>query len=376
MLRRYEAMLARLRERGRFRQLSPARGHDFTSNDYLGLANSGELRAAVREALDSGVAAGSGGSRLLRGNCLEHERLEEEAAPFFGAESALYFATGFAANYALFAALPQEGDLVVYDALIHASAHDGMRAGRADRVAAAHNDASAFEDAIKRWRAAGGRGFPWIAVESLYSMDGDRAPLEDLAAIAGRHEAFLVVDEAHATGVFGPDGRGLAAWLEGKPYVLSVHTCGKALGAAGAFICGPRILSDFLVNYSRAFIYSTAPSPIVAAAVRAALRFCKEQPERRQRLAKMIGFASYAVESQCGIEPSGSQIMPVIVGLDARAVSLAAAMRARGYDLRPIRPPTVPEGTARLRIALTLNVSDAVVAEMIAALAEELEVKP
>jgi 8-amino-7-oxononanoate synthase len=299
--------------------------------------------------------------------------LEEEAAAFFGAESALYFSGGFAANYALFASLPQRGDLVVYDALIHASAHDGMRAGRAETIETAHNDADAVEDALREWRKAGGKGCAWITVESLYSMDGDRAPLEDLAAVAERHDAILVVDEAHATGVFGPSGRGLGAWLEGRLNVISVHTCGKALGSAGALICGPQLFRDFMINYSRAFIYSTAPSPLIAATVRAALRLCIEQPSRRESLAELTAFANNAIERLCGLRGSSSQIVPVIVGRDERAVALASAMRARGYDIRAIRPPTVPEGTARLRIALTLNTSKEVAGGMIEALGQELE---
>jgi 8-amino-7-oxononanoate synthase len=373
MLRPYKELLANLEDRGRLRNLAPAAGHDFTSNDYLGLAGSAELKDAIRLAVDRGVPAGAGGSRLLRGNHPEHEALEEEAAAFFGAGAALYFSSGFAANYALFAGLPQRGDLVVYDALIHASAHDGMRAGRAELALAWHNDANDFEDKIRCWRAAGGKGRPWIAAESLYSMDGDTAPLADLAAIAARHDAMLVIDEAHATGVFGPDGRGLGASLEGRPDVITLHTCGKALGSAGALLCGPSVLRDFLINYSRPFIYSTAPSPLAAAAVRAALRFCRDQPRRREQLASLIGFANAALKRSCGVKPSGSQIMPVIVGADRRATALAAAMQACGYDIRAIRPPTVPENTARLRIALTLNTGATVVSEMIEVLSFELQ---
>jgi 8-amino-7-oxononanoate synthase len=373
MLRPYDELLANLESRCRLRNLAPATGHDFTSNDYLGLAESAELKDAIRQALDRGVPAGAGGSRLLRGNHPEHEALEEEAARFFGAGAALYFSSGFAANYALFAGLPQRGDFVVYDALIHASAHDGMRAGRAELAPAQHNDANDFEDKIRRWRAAGGKGRPWIAAESLYSMDGDKAPLADLAAIAARHDGMLVIDEAHATGVFGPDGRGLGAALEGRPDVISLHTCGKALGSAGALLCGPRVFRDFLINYSRPFIYSTAPSPLAAAAVRAALRLCKHQPQRREELASLIDFANAALEKSCGTKPSGSQILPVIVGTDRRATALAAAMHARGYDIRAIRPPTVPENTARLRIALTLNTGAQITGGMIGALGFELE---
>ncbi|MFZ1110398.1 MAG: 8-amino-7-oxononanoate synthase [Rhodomicrobium sp.] len=373
MPKRYEDALAGLAGRGRLRALALPAGRDFTSNDYLGLADSPALKEAVRAALDRGVAAGAGGSRLLRGNDPEHEALEAEAAAFFGAEAALYFSSGFSANYALFAALPQRGDLVVHDALIHASAHDGMRAGRAEVAEAAHNDANAVEDVIRAWRAGGGKGRAWIAVESLYSMDGDRAPLEDLAAVAGRHDAVLLIDEAHATGVFGPDGRGLGAWLEGRANAVSLHTCGKALGSAGALLCLPKVMRDFMVNYSRPFIFSTAPSPLMAAAVRAALVLCKEQPERRERLLGLIAFANAAIEARCGVAPSGSQIVPVIVGADTRATALAAAMRGYGYDIRAIRPPTVPEGTARLRIALTLKTGEELAGEMIEALRVELE---
>ncbi len=373
MLKPYEDALASLEERGRLRQLALPAGYDFTSNDYLALADSAEMKEAVLQALDRGVAVGAGGSRLLRGNYSEHESLEADAAAFFGSEAALYFSSGFSANYALFAALPQRGDLVVYDALIHASAHDGMRAGRAETAEAAHNDANAVEDKIRAWRAAGNGGRPWIAVESLYSMDGDRAPLEDLAAIADRHEGILVIDEAHATGVFGPDGRGLGGLLEGRPNILSLHTCGKALGSSGALICGPKIMHDFMVNHSRPFIFSTAPSPIIAASIRAALQLCNEEPQRREQLAGLIEFTNKAIEARCGVKPSGSQIIPVIVGSDRRATTLASAMRGYGYDIRAIRPPTVPEGTARLRIALTLHASQELVSEMIDALRFELE---
>jgi len=372
MLRPYEDALARLEERGRLRQLSLPAGYDFTSNDYLGLAESLELREAVRAALECGIAIGAGGSRLLRGNYSEHESLEADAAEFFGAESALFFSNGFQANYAIFALLPKRADLVVYDALIHASAHDGMRAGKAETVKAAHNDANAFEDRIRAWRAAGGKGRPWIAVESLYSMDGDRAPLDDLAAIADRNEGLLVIDEAHATGVFGPDGRGLGADLEGRTNIISLHTCGKALGSAGALVCGPKTLRDYMVNCSRPVIFSTAPSPLIAAAVRAALRLCREEPERRENLTHLIKFANAAIAERCGIAGSGSQIIPVVVGEDARATALASAMRGYGYDIRAIRPPTVPEHTARLRISLTLNTSETIVSEMLDTLAREL----
>lgn len=354
----------------RLRSLIPRRGYDFSSNDFLGLAESPELKSAVVSAIERGVPVGSGGSRLLRGNHPEHEALEQEAAAFFGSEAALFFATGFMANFAIFSTLPQRGDLVVHDVLIHASVHDGLRNGRADHVAARHNDAGAVEDAIKRWRVGGGVGRPWIAVESLYSMDGDLAPLDDLVAIATRHDAMLVIDEAHATGVYGPEGRGLAAHHEGARNVIALHTCGKALGAAGGLVCAPRVVADYLVNRGRSFVFTTAPPPLQAATVRAALALCRTHPDRRERLAALVGEAG-RVLTQNGLRPSGTHILPVIVGSDARAVALAQAMQRHGCDIRAIRPPTVPEGTARLRIALTLNTDVATVRAMIGTLADE-----
>ncbi|MDB5722182.1 MAG: 8-amino-7-oxononanoate synthase, partial [Alphaproteobacteria bacterium] len=274
----HRADLAGLGAQSRLRLLLPRAGTDFSSNDYLGLAASPRLAAAIRAAIGRGVPIGSGGSRLLRGNAEEHERLEAEAASFFGSEAALFFSSGYAANVALFATLPQRGDLVVHDSLVHASAHEGIKLGRAEAVAAAHNDADAFEDAILRWRRRGGTGRPWLAVESLYSMDGDRAPLDELVELAERHDALLLIDEAHATGVYGDGGRGLAAHLEGRDNVITLRTCGKALGCEGALVCSARIARDFLVNRGRGFIFSTAPSPLIAAAVRESLRVLAEEP--------------------------------------------------------------------------------------------------
>lgn len=373
MFEAHERALAALAARGRLRALAPRTGADFTSNDYLGLAASGALIQAARAALDRGVAIGAGGSRLLRGNDPEHEALEAEAAAYFGAEAALFFGGGFMANFAVFSTLPDRGDLVVHDELIHASVHDGLRAGRAERVAARHNDPQAFEDAITRWRGDGGVGRPWIAVESLYSMDGDRAPLDALAAIADRHDAVLVVDEAHASGVHGPDGRGLGAHLEGRPNVITLHTCGKALGVMGALVLAPRLVRDVLVNRARPFIYATAPSPLVAAIVQAALEVSRGEPQRRERLHRLVALAGRELQARCGLALSGSQIQPVIVGADERATRLAAAMRAQGFDLRAVRPPTVPEGTARLRLSITLNVDEDIVRAMAQALAHEME---
>jgi len=371
-LARYDATLQGLARKDRLRTLSPRAGLDFSSNDYLGLAASKRLGDAVAAAIARGMPVGATGSRLLRGNALEHEALETDAAAFFGSERALFFGSGYIANFALLTALPQKGDLLVLDELAHASMHEGARAGRAEFKLTAHNDVDAIEDAIIRWRAEGGMGRVWIGVESLYSMDGDRAPMESLIALADRHEAFIVVDEAHATGVWGPDGRGLAAAFERRDNIIALHTCGKALGASGALVTGPGLLCDYLVNRCRPFIYSTAPSPLMAVAAREAIAMLSDEPQRRVQLQERVAFAGRQLAERCGVAPSGSQIQPFVIGDNRRTMAVAAALQARGFDIRGIRPPTVPEGTSRLRISLTLNVDEADISAMVEALVEVL----
>ncbi|HEX7872160.1 MAG TPA: 8-amino-7-oxononanoate synthase [Sphingobium sp.] len=349
--------LAALDARSRRRVLSTREGVDFASNDYLGLSRDPVIAAAIAAAAARGVPAGSGGSRLLRGNAPEHEALEEQAARFFGAEAALFFASGFSANAALLATLPQPGDLIVADDLIHASVHEGMRLTRAAHVLARHNDAGAVEDAIIQWRAGGGKGTPWIAVESVYSMDGDIAPLADLLAIADRHEGVLVVDEAHGTGVFGPGGRGLAAPFEGRDNVIVLHTCGKAMGVEGALVTGPAVVKDYLVNKARGFIFSTSPSPLMAVAVGAAIDRMEAADDLRAALRDLYAHAGRVLCEPLGLAAPISPILPIILGTDKRAMAVAAQLQAAGFDIRGIRPPTVPAGTARLRLTLTLNAS-------------------
>src|SRR6201991_940284 len=333
MLEVFETDLLELERQGRLRALRGRAGADFTSNDYLGMAESEELKHAAAAAIARGVPVGSGGSRLLRGNHPEHEALETQAAAYFGAETALYFGGGYVANFAIFSTLPQTGDLIVHDELIHASVHEGLRRGRADFVGVPHNNVDAFDAAIVRWRAAGGKGRPWLAVESLYSMDGDSPNLAELFAVADRHDAVVVIDEAHATGVLGPQGRGLAAPFEGRDNVITLHTCGKALGTVGGFILAPRVVRDFLVNRARPFIFATAPSPMIAAVTRVALEISRTDPTRREQLARLVQFAGSELRRRCNVEPSGSQIIPVVVGADHAAVELAASLQRKGFDI-------------------------------------------
>ena len=371
LLRAQTSDLKQLESAGRLRGLAPRVGADFASNDYLGLAESLELAEAAKAALERGVSVGSGGSRLLRGNHPQHEVLEAEAARFFGREAALFMPTGFAANTTLFATLPQTGDLIVHDALIHASTHEGLRLTRAETRSAVHNDAGAFDDAIADWRAKGGTGQVWVAVESLYSMDGDFAPLADLADIAGRQDAVLVVDEAHATGVFGPGGRGLSAQLGARDNLITLHTCGKALGCEGALLCGPQAMRDHIVNRGRGFIFSTAPSPLTAAIARSALEICERSDRLREELTQRVERAKTLLEP-FGAECHGSPIIPLVLGDDRRTMEIAEKMQQAGFDIRGIRPPSVPEGTGRLRIVMTLNTSAAELEAMADCLARAL----
>ncbi|MBT1516753.1 8-amino-7-oxononanoate synthase [Bradyrhizobium sp. SRL28] len=367
----YVAALHALKHDNRLRSLRPRAGIDFASNDYLALASAPRMKKALMAALQAGTPIGAGGSRLLRGNCEEHEVLEAAAARFFGAETALFFSGGYVANFAILTTLPQRGDLLVLDSLVHASIHEGARAGRADFRISAHNDLQSIENTILDWRAKGGVGRVWIVVESLYSMDGDFAPLEELVAIADRHDAFLMVDEAHATGVYGEQGRGLTAPHERRENLLVVHTCGKALGTAGALVTASGVLRDFMINRCRPFIYATAPSPLTAVAVREAILILQQEPERQQRLANLVAFTHREIGVRGLRNTSDSQIVPYIVGDNSRAMRLASRLQARGFDIRGIRPPTVPAGTARLRISLTLNVVEDDVRAMLDALIEE-----
>jgi 8-amino-7-oxononanoate synthase len=228
----------------------------------------------------------------------------------------------------------------------------------------------AFDDAIRKWRKAGGTGHPWIAVESLYSMDGDRAPLIELAELSDRHDGFLLVDEAHATGVYGADGRGLSADLEGRDNIVVLHTCGKALGTAGALVTGSRLLCDFLVNRARSFIYATAPLSTSGGKRAPGAEDRGGRTGAAEKLLQLIAFANEQLSCRLGIEGSGSQILPVIIGDNGRTVRMAERMQAKGFDIRAIRPPTVPDGTARLRIAITLNVDPPTIARMFDRLAQ------
>jgi 8-amino-7-oxononanoate synthase len=359
------AELERLKRDHRHRVLVPADGIDFTSNDYLGLARHPALREAAMEALNQDGAMGARGSRLLRGHCAAHAKLETFAAQFFGTEKSLFFGSGFLANFALFSTLLGRHDVVIFDERIHASVKEGIHASPAQRYRARHNDPASFDEMLRRASEHRPRRV-LLAVESVYSMDGDLAPLQSLLELTNRYGATLVIDEAHATGIFGARGRGLAEALP-KENIICIHTCGKSLGVSGALVCASSLVIDYLINKARPFIYSTAPPAFLAATVQRALELVDEEPWRRKRL---LDLAALARKSLPGVEPvpSGSQIIPVILGEAERALRVAQALQRAGFDVRAIRPPTVPEGTSRLRVSIHADHSESEISALAAAL--------
>jgi 8-amino-7-oxononanoate synthase len=262
--------------------------------------------------------------------------------------------------------------LLLYDELVHASTREGLAGTRATHRPFAHNDVGQIEDELQAFRAGDASSRCFIAVESLYSMDGDLAPLAELAAVAGCYDATLLIDEAHATGVLGPQGRGLAASLEGAGHVITLHTCGKALGASGALLMMPGLMRRFMINRCKPFIYATAPSPLIASAVRASLRICAQADDRRAVLRARVAQLGRHL-ARLGLPASGTQIQPVVLGADRRATAMADALAADGFDVRAIRPPTVPEGSARLRITLSSSLPDDDVDALGASLARHWE---
>lgn len=341
--------LKQLKAKGRYRTLKQANGIDLASNDYLGLCNHPILRAAAVRAIDNAISLGAGGSRLLCGHHIEHAILEDQAAQFFSAPRALFFANGFQANHAIFSTLPDRHDVILFDSLIHASVREAVQYSHAQQIRIPHNDLDAFEAALKKHSQTAQH--VWVAVESIYSMDGDITPIERLYVLAQRYGATVIVDEAHSTGIMGMDGRGLSHHMiekYGHQNLITLHTCGKALGVSGGLICAEASIIEYMINRARPFIYSTAPPPFQAHMVGEALKLIasKEGEKRRVHLQTLCAH----VQKQIG--GHGTPIVPIILGSDESANQAANMLQKAGYDIRAIRPPTVPEGTARLRLSL------------------------
>lgn len=346
--------LAIRRQNGLIRQLQTATGRvDFCSNDYLGFAHAPALKAAIRQADDDHTEAltGATGSRLLAGHTALADAVEHELALFYQTEHALVFNSGYDANLGLLASLPQAGDTLLTDELIHASMIDGARLSYATRHRFRHNDLNDLETKL---RVATGQVF--VAVESVYSMDGDLAPLQELADLCDRYGAALLVDEAHATGVYGPNGEGLVVALGLQERVLArVHTFGKALGVHGAAIVGPAVLRDYLINFARPFIYTTALPPHSFLAIRCAHRYLPTQTDARQRLHERVRYLHQRVRQALPDSvwtASSSPIQGLIVPGNEPARRVADRAQRAGFDLRAILSPTVPVGQERLRICL------------------------
>jgi 8-amino-7-oxononanoate synthase len=327
------------------------------SNDYLGLADSAELRAAVIEAVRTAPKVGGTGSRLLSGHTRDWDSLEQEFAEFVGTESALYFSSGYAANVGLLTSILRKDDIVFSDELNHASLIDGMRLSGARKVIYRHLDVNDLETALRTTPSFGGRKF--VVTETVFSMDGDIANVSELANLCARHDAGLILDEAHAIGVHGPNGRGIAASVststtQSDNIIAMTHTCGKALASAGAFVCGSATLREHLINHARTFIFSTAMPPYIAGQIRAALRIVRRMDSQRAALLASAKRLTTELQSQ-GYDTanSSSQIIPIIVGANDDAVATAEFLQSEGFAVRAIRPPTVPQNRARLRLSLT-----------------------
>jgi 8-amino-7-oxononanoate synthase len=313
-------------------------------------------------------AWGAGASRLVSGSRPAHRAFERDVARWLGTEDALLFNSGYNANVGAIPALAGEGDAVFSDALNHASIIDGIRLGRAARYIYPHSDMAALEAALARYQ---GGGLKLIVTESVFSMDGDVAPLAELVDIAERHDAVLYVDEAHAIGVLGPNGRGALAALGLADRVpIQVGTCGKAIGGFGAWVAGPAVLREYLYNRARSFVFTTALPEQVVEANRAGLEAVIDET-RQAALARVMQMIASGLERAGWWEgPPASAIFPLIVGPAEDAVALARAIEARGFFVQAIRPPTVPVGTSRLRLTAAADYDDATVDALVTAISD------
>ncbi|HEV7230408.1 MAG TPA: pyridoxal phosphate-dependent aminotransferase family protein [Bacteroidia bacterium] len=348
---RMNEALRQRREAGAFRILR--QNHtliDFCSNDYLGFVRSSLFKQKLDKHLRSYSSAGSTGSRLLSGNTIFAETLESQIARWHGEEAGLIFNSGYDANLGLFSCIASRGDTILYDALSHASIRDGIRLSKANAFAFRHNDVLHLEERLKESAKNGGQIF--VAIESVYSMDGDFGLLDLISALCEKYGANLIVDEAHATGVCGKKGEGL---VERRHSVFArVHTFGKALGCHGAIVLGGVVLRDWLINYARSFIYTTAIPSSSLAAIAASYELLEESAGEREKLNTLIH--AFTKETKVfGIDrllPSASPIQCMLVPGNEKVREKSGQLVKAGFDVRPILSPTVPEGTERLRICL------------------------
>ena len=339
---------------------------DFASNDYLGLARSEELYDLIRQttATQSHVN-GAGGSRLLTGHTTCAQSTEEMLAMIFKSDTTLIFNSGYAANQGVLSSIPQKGDTILYDELAHACIRDGARLSLAQRFSFRHNNLDDLEQKLK-----GAAGNVFIAVESVYSMDGDICPLKDLIPLAEKYHAIVILDEAHSTGVFGTGGAGLAVALGLEDRVpIRIYTFGKAMGVHGACVAGSGVLRDYLINFARTFIYTTALAPHSITAIKCAFEFLASHSDLQNTLASRVAFFTASADKHSIHRiKSQTQIQGVVVPGNQSVKKLANSLAMAGMDVRPILPPTVAHGSERVRICLHCYNSEKEISELVEAL--------
>ncbi len=373
---RLTADLADRQQRGLFRSLTLTESSvDFTSNDYLGIGRSAPLHDQLSQATTTLTRNGASSSRLLAGHTPLADEVEAELAEFYRAETALLFNAGYMANLGLLSCLPQIGDTLLTDELIHASLIDGARLSKANRLRFAHNDLTDLETKLRAAFLEGGNVF--VVVESLYSMDGDEAPLREITALCTAFNAALIVDEAHASGVYGPGGAGLVVANGLQNQVLArIHTFGKALGVHGAAVLGSALLRTYLINTARPLIYATALPPHDLLAIQLAHKLVAAEPERAVLLQERVAYfreKSRQLAPEATWLPSTSAIQGVLVPGNPAVRQVAATVQAAGFDVRPIVSPTVAAGQERIRICLHTYNTEAEIDGLLLALAGALQ---
>ena len=346
---------------------------NFSSNDYLGLANHPALKAAAVNAVEK-FGVGAGASRLICGSLAPFHELEETIAAFKQTEAALTFSTGYAAAVGTITALCGQDDIIILDKLVHACIVDAVKLSGAKLRVFAHNDLEDLEEKLK-WAnevqrpKLKGQSHTLVITESIFSMDGDAAPLREIVTLKEKYGSWLMVDEAHATGILGKNGRGLADALGVSGQIeIQMGTLGKALGASGGYICGSRALIDFLINRARSFIFSTAPVPAAAAAATAAINLVQSAAGEGLRKNLFARISEFNSKLKTQNSKLGSAIVPLILGDENKALAVAASLRGQNIFVPAIRYPTVARGAARLRITLSAAHTMADVAELVAAL--------
>lgn len=354
---RLKNALEKREEGGNLRRLSTRGAQvDFFSNDYLGLAHNIDLQDIIKEQYDSvkEKITGATGSRLLSGNSPYYEELEIYLANIFKGESALVFNSGYTANLAIFSSIPQKGDTIIYDELIHACIKEGSRLSFADRFSFRHNDLQDLESKLQK-----AKGAKFVAIESIYSMDGDFAPVKEVVELCKKYEASLIVDEAHGTGVFGENGSGWVCNLGlDQLFFIRTYTFGKAIGSHGACVVASKVVIQYLVNFARSFIYTTALPFHNLVSIRSAFDYLSKHGELQRQLQERIKFFRDKIKDAKNSNPlfdyvdSKSAIQAILVPGNERAKNLATKLIERGFDVRPILSPTVKEGKERIRICL------------------------